>query len=78
MLNTVVKLTDELGIFSNLVIVEEGLRLTTGLEAFGMRVVLVPTILEEGEIILVAYVVDGVNSSGLKEVEGEVDGMECQ
>ncbi len=36
------------------------------------------TVLEEGEIMLVAYVEDGANSSGLKEVEGEVDGMECQ
>ena len=55
-LNTVVKLTEELGTFSNFVIVEEGLRLTTGLEAFGIRVVLVPTIFGTVTIVLMLLI----------------------
>ena len=56
MLNTVVILTAQFGVFSTLVIVEDGLRLTTGFEALGIMVVLVPTILGTVTIVLILLI----------------------
>ena len=52
-LYTEVIVTEQFGAFSTFVIVDDALRLTTGLDAFGIIVVLVPTILGTVTIVFI-------------------------